>query len=118
VWKANAAIDGSHDCSSREHEATAAGEDARNQDAGRLTAAAGRDSARATWLHPGPGTAAEIDIREADHRKEVARFFWAVEKPGLIHADESLGVGQVLPGFVLRFSHVLDRGPIAPISLD
>lgn len=64
------------------------------------------------------GTAAEIDVRNADRRKRVARFFPAVEKPGLIRTDESLGVGQVLPDFVLRFSPMLGLGPIAPMSLN
>ena len=43
-------------------------------------------------------------------RKRTARVFSAVEKSVLIRADQDLDGGDVLPGFVLTVSELLDRG--------
>jgi Uma2 family endonuclease len=45
-----------------------------------------------------------------DPRKRTARVYSAVEKSVLVHADQSLDGGAVLPGFVLKLSDLLDRG--------
>jgi Uma2 family endonuclease len=45
-----------------------------------------------------------------DPRKRTARVYSAVEKSVLVHADESLDGGAVLPGFVVKLSDLLDRG--------
>ena len=45
-----------------------------------------------------------------DPRKRTARVFSAVEKSVLIRADHALDGGDVLPGFILTLSELLDRG--------
>jgi Uma2 family endonuclease len=45
-----------------------------------------------------------------DPRKRTARVFSTVEKSVLVRADQELDGGDVLPGFVLILSDLLDRG--------
>jgi Uma2 family endonuclease len=45
-----------------------------------------------------------------DPRKRTARVFSSVEKSVLVRADQELDGGDVLPGFVLILSDLLDRG--------
>jgi Uma2 family endonuclease len=45
-----------------------------------------------------------------DPKKRTARVFSDVEKALLLRADQLLEGGDVLPGFVLRLSDLLDRG--------
>jgi Uma2 family endonuclease len=45
-----------------------------------------------------------------DPKKRTARAFTALEKSVLIQPDQSLEGGDVLPGFTLRLSDLLDRG--------
>jgi Uma2 family endonuclease len=45
-----------------------------------------------------------------DPRKRTARVFSTLEKSALIRADRALDGGDVLPGFVLLLSDLLDRG--------
>jgi len=45
-----------------------------------------------------------------DPRKRTARVFSALEKSALVRADQALDGGDVLPGFVLPLSDLLDRG--------
>ena len=45
-----------------------------------------------------------------DPKKRTARVFSTVEKSTLVRADQMLDGGDVLPGFVLRLSDLLDRG--------
>jgi Uma2 family endonuclease len=45
-----------------------------------------------------------------DPRKRTARVFSALEKSVLVRADQALNGGDVLPGFVLILSDLLDRG--------
>jgi Uma2 family endonuclease len=45
-----------------------------------------------------------------DPRKRTARVFSTVERSTLIRADQTLDGGDVLPGFVLRLSDLLDGG--------
>jgi Uma2 family endonuclease len=45
-----------------------------------------------------------------DPRKRTARVFSTVEKSVLVRADQELDGGDVLPGFVLTLSDLLDRG--------
>ena len=45
-----------------------------------------------------------------DPRKRTARVFSTAEKSTLVRADQSLDGGDVLPGFVLLLSDLLDRG--------
>jgi Uma2 family endonuclease len=45
-----------------------------------------------------------------DPKKRTARVFSAVEKSTLVHADEALDGGKVLPGIVIRLSDLLDNG--------
>jgi Uma2 family endonuclease len=45
-----------------------------------------------------------------DPRKRTARVFSALEKSVLVRADQALDGGDVLPGFVLLLSDLLDRG--------
>lgn len=45
-----------------------------------------------------------------DPKKRIARVFSAVEKSSVVRADQVLDGGNVLPGFVLRLSDLLDRG--------
>jgi len=52
-----------------------------------------------------------------DPKKRTARVYSTVEKSVLLRADEALDGGEVLPGFVLRLSDLLDRGPAAATGL-
>jgi len=45
-----------------------------------------------------------------DPKKRVARVYSSVDDSTLIRADQVLAGGNVLPGFVLRLSDLLDRG--------
>jgi Uma2 family endonuclease len=45
-----------------------------------------------------------------DPKKRTARVFSTVEKSVLVRADQALDRGDVLPGFVLLLSDLLDRG--------
>jgi Uma2 family endonuclease len=45
-----------------------------------------------------------------DPKKRTARVFSTVGKSVLVQANESLDGGKVLPGFVAKLSHLLDRG--------
>jgi Uma2 family endonuclease len=45
-----------------------------------------------------------------DLKKRTARVFSTVGKSVLVQADESLDGGDVLPGFVVKLAHLLDRG--------
>jgi Uma2 family endonuclease len=45
-----------------------------------------------------------------DPKKRTARVFSTVGKSVLVQANESLDGGEVLPGFVVKLSHLLDRG--------
>jgi Uma2 family endonuclease len=45
-----------------------------------------------------------------DPKKRTARVFSTAEKSVLIRADQALDGGDVLPGFVVRLSDLLDRG--------
>ena len=45
-----------------------------------------------------------------DPKKRTARVFSTVEKSVLLRADQALDGGDVLPGFVIRLSDLLDRG--------
>ena len=45
-----------------------------------------------------------------DPRKRTARVFSTTEKSVLVHADQVLDGGAVLPSFVFRLSDLLDRG--------
>jgi Uma2 family endonuclease len=45
-----------------------------------------------------------------DPRKRTARIFSAIDKSTLVRAQQTLSGGDVLPGFVLRLSDLLDRG--------
>ena len=45
-----------------------------------------------------------------DPKKRTARVFSTVDKSVLIRADQSLDGGDVLPGFAVRLSDLLDRG--------
>jgi len=45
-----------------------------------------------------------------DPKKRTARVYSTVEKSALIRADQALDGGDVLPGFVVRLSDLLDRG--------
>jgi Uma2 family endonuclease len=45
-----------------------------------------------------------------DPKKRTARVFSSVGKSVLLRADQALDGGDVLPGFVLRLSDLLDRG--------
>ncbi len=45
-----------------------------------------------------------------DPRKRAARVFSSVEKSVLVHADQALDGGTVLPGFVLPLANLLDSG--------
>jgi hypothetical protein len=45
-----------------------------------------------------------------DPRKRTARVFSTIDKSALLRADQPLDGGAVLPGFVLPFSDLLDRG--------
>ena len=45
-----------------------------------------------------------------DPKKRTARVFSTVEQSVLIRADQALDGGDVLPGFVIRLSDLLDRG--------
>jgi Uma2 family endonuclease len=45
-----------------------------------------------------------------DFKKRTARVYSTVEKSALIRADQALDGGDVLPGFVVRLSDLLDRG--------
>jgi Uma2 family endonuclease len=45
-----------------------------------------------------------------DPKKRTARVFSTGEKSVLLRADQELEGGDVLPGFVLRLSDLLDRG--------
>ena len=45
-----------------------------------------------------------------DPRKRTARIFSTVEKSVLVRAHQELDGGEVLPGFVLILSDLLDRG--------
>ena len=45
-----------------------------------------------------------------DPRKRTARVFWSVEKSSLVRANQMLDGGDVLPGFAVRLSDLLDRG--------
>jgi hypothetical protein len=67
---------------------------------------------------PGPGAATELERWQSRSVKRIVRVYLTVEKSALITTDESLGVGQVLPGFVPGLSPMLGLGPIAPISLN
>ena len=52
-----------------------------------------------------------------DPRMRTARLFSTVEKSTLVRADQELSGGEVLPGFVLRLSDLLDRGR-RPLRVD
>jgi Uma2 family endonuclease len=45
-----------------------------------------------------------------DSKKRTARVYSTVEKSVLLRADQTLDGGDVLPGFVVRLSDLLDRG--------
>lgn len=45
-----------------------------------------------------------------DPKKRTARVYSTVEKSVVVRADQTLGGGAVLPGFVLRLSELLDLG--------
>ena len=45
-----------------------------------------------------------------DPKKRSARVFSTVEKSVLVRADQSLDGGDILPGFTIRLSHLVDRG--------
>jgi Uma2 family endonuclease len=45
-----------------------------------------------------------------DPKKRTARAFSNVGKSILVQANESLDGGDILPGFVVKLSHLLDRG--------
>jgi Uma2 family endonuclease len=45
-----------------------------------------------------------------DPKKRTARVFSTVGKSVLVQAKESIDGGEVLPGFVVKLSHLLDRG--------
>jgi Uma2 family endonuclease len=45
-----------------------------------------------------------------DPKKRTARVYTSAEKSTLVHADQTLEGGEVLPGFVLLLSDLLDRG--------
>ncbi len=45
-----------------------------------------------------------------DPEKRSARLFSTVEKSAFIRANQALDGGDVLPGFALRLSDLLDRG--------
>ena len=45
-----------------------------------------------------------------DPKKRTARVFSNVGKSILVQANESLDGGDVLPGFVIKLAHLLDRG--------
>ena len=45
-----------------------------------------------------------------DPKKRTARVYSNVEKSVLVRADQALDGGDVLPGFVIRLSDLLDRG--------
>jgi Uma2 family endonuclease len=45
-----------------------------------------------------------------DPKKRTARIFSTLEKSALVRADQALDGGNVLPGFVLLLSDLLDRG--------
>jgi hypothetical protein len=45
-----------------------------------------------------------------DPKRRTARVFSAVERSMLLRADQALDGGDVLPGFVLRRSELLNRG--------
>ena len=45
-----------------------------------------------------------------DPKKRTARVFSTVEKSTVVRADQALDGGDVLPGFVVRLSDLLDRG--------
>jgi Uma2 family endonuclease len=45
-----------------------------------------------------------------DPKKRAARVFSTVSKSVLVQADKSLDGGDVLPGFVIKLAHLLDRG--------
>jgi Uma2 family endonuclease len=45
-----------------------------------------------------------------DPKKRTARVFSTIGKSVLVQANESLDGGDVLPGFVVKLSHLLDRG--------
>ena len=45
-----------------------------------------------------------------DPKKRTARVFTTVGKSVLVQEDESLDGGDILPGFVVKLSHLLDRG--------
>ena len=45
-----------------------------------------------------------------DPKKRIARVFSAPEKQALVRADQALDGGDVLPGFMLPLSDLLDRG--------
>ena len=43
-------------------------------------------------------------------QKRTARVFSSIEKSTLVCADQTLDGGDVLPGFILLLSDLLDRG--------
>jgi Uma2 family endonuclease len=45
-----------------------------------------------------------------DPKKRTARVYSTIEKPTLVRADEVLDGGDILPGFVIKLSDLLDRG--------
>jgi Uma2 family endonuclease len=45
-----------------------------------------------------------------DPKKRTARVFSVPERSVLIRADQTLDGGEVLPGFVIRLTDLLDRG--------
>jgi Uma2 family endonuclease len=44
-----------------------------------------------------------------DPRKRTARVFSAIDKSALVRANQALSGGDVLPGFSVRLSDLLDR---------
>jgi Uma2 family endonuclease len=45
-----------------------------------------------------------------DPKKRTARVYSTIEKPTLVRADAVLDGGDILPGFVIKLSDLLDRG--------
>jgi Uma2 family endonuclease len=45
-----------------------------------------------------------------DPRKRTARVFSSIEKSTLVREHQALDGGEVLPGFAVRLSDLLDRG--------